>query len=110
MRLVWEDELPDPFVVRDVHQELPRLAYTTVMTTVHRLADKGLLNSCQVRGIRAHQYRRELSPKQFLVTQGSREIDDLIARYGDAALAAFAARLEEVSPERRERLRRMVDS
>lgn len=107
MQLVWEDKLPEPFIVHDVHEKLPRLAYTTVMTTVHRLADKGLLSATRLKGVRAHQYREELSPREFLNEQGGLEIDDLIARYGDTALAAFAARLEQISPERRERLRRL---
>ncbi|MHB8508025.1 MAG: BlaI/MecI/CopY family transcriptional regulator [Candidatus Dormibacteria bacterium] len=108
MQLVWDDQLPAPFIVRDVHAKLPELAYTTLMTTVHRLADKGLLNATQLQGVRAHQYRQELSPKQYLQEQGGREIDELIARYGDAAFVAFAARLEEISPERRERLRKLA--
>ncbi len=32
-------------MVRDVHLLAPELAYTTVMTTLRRLADKGLLTA-----------------------------------------------------------------
>ncbi len=43
MRAVWTGQVPEPFAVRDVHAHMPELAYTTVMTTLRRLADKGLL-------------------------------------------------------------------
>ena len=108
MTLVWENELPQPFTVRDLQVIVPELAYTTLMTTAHRLAEKGLLNSTHFRGVRAHQYRQELSAREFLRARGGREIDDLVARYGETALVAFAAKLQEISPERRERLRKLA--
>lgn len=108
MMLVWDKKLPQPFTVRDLQVFAPELAYTTLMTTAHRLAEKGLLNSTHSRGVRAHQYRQELSPSEFLRARGGREIDDLVERYGQTALVAFAAKLREISPERRERLRKLA--
>jgi predicted transcriptional regulator len=57
MRLVWAGEAGDTFVVRDVQKLMPELAYTTVMTTLHRLAEKGLVSARAERGRRAHEYR-----------------------------------------------------
>ena len=37
MRAVWTGQAAEAFVVRDVHALMPELAYTTVMTTLHRL-------------------------------------------------------------------------
>jgi penicillinase repressor len=45
MRAVWTGEVAETFVVRDVQALMPKLAYTTVMTTLRRLADKGLLTA-----------------------------------------------------------------
>lgn len=45
MRAVWSDQVLGRFVVRDVQPRMPELAYTTVMTTLTRLARKGLLKS-----------------------------------------------------------------
>jgi len=36
-------QIGETFVVRDVQALMPELAYTTVMTTLHRLAGKGML-------------------------------------------------------------------
>jgi predicted transcriptional regulator len=102
MRAVWTRALPEPFVVRDVLTITPELAYTTVMTTVRRLADKGLLTADA--GRRAHEYRATGDARQFLAQASEREATQFLTRYGDAGLAAFAARLSDLTPEQRRRL------
>ena len=55
MDQLWSDS--EPQTVREVHAALSasrNLAYTTVMTVLHRLADKGLV--VQHRANRAHRY------------------------------------------------------
>src|SRR5207248_2315049 len=104
MRLVWDNEVGGEFVVRDVQERLPELAYTTVMTTLRRLADKGLLLAEAHIGRRAHTYRAAGSPEDFLAAASRREAGEVVARYGDAALAAFAAELGDLTPEQRRRL------
>lgn len=104
MRAVWGGLLGEPFVVRDVLALTPELAYTTVMTTLRRLAEKGLLTSQAEPGRKAHQYRPAGTPGEFLANASAREAADVVERYGDAALAAFAARLAELPPEQRRRL------
>jgi predicted transcriptional regulator len=108
MRLVWAGEAGETFVVRDVQALMPELAYTTVMTTLHRLADKGLLSARAERGRRAHEYRVKQSPAAYLATASDREAAEVVARYGEAALAAFAARLAELSPQQRRRLEELA--
>ena len=109
MRLVWRRQVPEEFVVRDVQRHLSELAYTTVMTTVHRLADKGLLAMDRATGRQPHVYRAIGGPRDHLVRSGREEADALVARFGDAALAAFSTRLDALSPAHRERLRRLID-
>lgn len=104
MRAVWTGEVGEPFVVRDVQVLVPELAYTTVMTTLRRLADKGLLAAKAVAGRRAHEYRPTGDPSAFLAESSRREAADLVERYGEAGLAAFAARLDALSPEQRRKL------
>ncbi|WP_433443586.1 BlaI/MecI/CopY family transcriptional regulator [Nonomuraea sp. CA-141351] len=104
MRALWSGTVKEPFVVRDIHVLLPELAYTTVMTTLRRLADKGLLASSAEAGQRAHRYRLVQSPGEFLATVSAQETSRFVERYGDAALAAFAARLATLTPEQRRRL------
>lgn len=91
--------------VRDVlsHLEGERdSAYTTIMTVMSRLADKGLLEKSTVG--KAHLYRPAM-PKQVYDEARSRSrVRNLISEFGDTAIAQFAAELEEVDPERARRL------
>jgi predicted transcriptional regulator len=104
MRAVWTGEVTETFVVRDVQTLMPQLAYTTVMTTLRRLADKGLLTAKAEPGRRAHEYRAAGTAAQYLVRASADEAAEFVARYGDAALSAFAARLADLTPEQRRRL------
>jgi predicted transcriptional regulator len=106
MRAVWTRAVDEPFVVRDVLALMPELAYTTVMTTVRRLADKGLLTADA--GRRAHEYRASGGPRQFLAQASAHEAAEFVTRYGEAGLAAFAARLSELTPEQRRRLEDLI--
>ncbi|MHB8613709.1 MAG: BlaI/MecI/CopY family transcriptional regulator [Candidatus Dormibacteraceae bacterium] len=107
MKLIWEGRVREPFIVRDVLGLTPELAYTTVMTTLNRLADKGLLSVTKVGSHQPHKYRASGGVKEFLTDSGRAEVDRLVERYGDAALAAFAARLDRLSPATREALKRL---
>ncbi len=107
MKLIWEGRVDEPFIVRDVLAHTPDLAYTPVMTTLNRLADKGLLGVTKMASHQPHKYRARGGVSEFLSDSGRAEVDRLVERYGDAALAAFAARLDRLSPATREALKRM---
>ena len=107
MRLIWDGRVSEPFIVRDVLALTPELAYTTVMTTLNRLGDKGLLSVTKVGSHQPHKYRSSGGVKEFLADSGRAEVDRLVELYGDAALAAFAARLDRLSPATREGLKRL---
>jgi predicted transcriptional regulator len=108
MGAAWSGTLSEPFVVRDVAKLLPRLAYTTVMTTVQRLATKGLLTGVAGSGPHGHRYTVRETPDVFLGRMSRREAQTAIDRFGDAALAAFAAQLDKLSAEQRARLDRLA--
>ena len=107
MKLIWGGFVRQPFVVRDALALTPELAYTTVMTTLNRLAVKGLLQVTKVGSYQAHKYRAQGGVDEFLAASGRAEVDRLVERYGDAALAAFADRLDSLSPSTREALGRL---
>ncbi len=109
MRLVWEGRVGESFVVRSVLALMPELAYTTVMTILNRLAEKGILKVNPVAGQRAHRYLAALNPSEFLVWASRRDADQMVARYGDLALAAFADRVDQLSDAQRDRLRRLIE-
>lgn len=104
MRAIWTGAVDEPFVVRDVHHLMPELAYTTVMTTLNRLAEKGLLSVTAVRRQRAHPYRCSASPDEFLMTASRDQVAQIVEQFGDAAIAAFAEHVGTLSPEHWRRL------
>jgi predicted transcriptional regulator len=79
------------------------------MTIFNRLADKRLLEAHRMWHQRPTRYRVRWVPEAFLAEASRRGADEFIQRYGDAALAAFAARLQALTPEQRERLKRLAE-
>lgn len=110
MEAAWSRRLPAPFVVRDVAALLPHLAYTTVMTTVQRLATKQLLSGTPRGGPYGHQYTVRESPAAFVQRMSHAQARDAVDRFGDAALAAFAAQLDGLTADQRARLKRLAES
>jgi predicted transcriptional regulator len=88
-----------PVVLEQVNagrQDDKALAYTTVMTVLARLYEKGLL-SRQRRG-RGYEYRPQFDEAELVAHLSRREVDELLARYGHVALAQFAAAVDEADP------------
>lgn len=110
MLALWHGELPEPFTVAQVRDRLlPELAYTTVMTTLSRLARKGLLTVAERPGNRATHYSVGATPSGYLVELSRRQAKLLREQYGHRALAAFAAELDELSPDDLRRLQRLAE-
>ena len=98
--------------VRDVHGALnasaPReRAYTTVMTVMTRLCEKGMLSRAR-RG-RRDVYRPTGSREEWLQGQARAGVDALVEEFGDLALAHFSRQVAALDPERREALRRLAE-
>lgn len=82
--------------VRDVHEALNEkrpVAYTTVMTTMGRLADKGLLR--RVEDQRAHRFTPLLTREEYADSTVKSVVDWLVTQFGDPAVAYFIDRVEE---------------
>ena len=77
-------------------------AYTTIMTVMGRLHEKGVL----LRDRRGRQYiYRPAAPEAELIERLSGlAVDRVVERYGAAALRHFAVRLADLDPETRRRL------
>lgn len=82
-------------------------AYTTIMTVMGRLHEKGVLE----RDRRGRQYIYRVSaPEAELVDRLSGlAVDHVVERYGTAALRHFAVRLADLDPETRRRLAALAD-
>jgi predicted transcriptional regulator len=106
MDVMWQ---VDDATVRDVHERLARsrsIAYTTVMTTMARLARKGLL----VRDTAdlAHRYRPGVTREDY----GHGAVGDVLAwlldRYPEPAAAYLADVVGEIDDVTLDELRRAV--
>ena len=76
--------------VRDVHLELSNqrdLAYTTVMTTMARLATKGLLER-DTSGL-AHRYLPAITREEYARSTVTSVVDWLVDRFPEPALSYF---------------------
>jgi predicted transcriptional regulator len=84
----------------------PPRAYTTYMTVMRRLADKGLLG--RTRSGRQDTYVATLTREEYQQRRAGAEVRQLVDQYGDVALAHFARSLSELDPARRRELRRLA--
>lgn len=82
-------------------------AYTTVMTTMVRLFDKGLLR--RERQGKADIYEPVLTAEQYRQSRAEREVEALLGEYGDVALAHFARHVEGLDARRLAKLRELAD-
>lgn len=95
MDVVWSKQLQE-FAVSDVLVELERsrtIAYTTVMTTVARLHDKGLLK--RVRDGKRYLYSSKLTREEFLNATAREVLDGAVG--GQQAVAMLAEKLSIAS-------------
>lgn len=84
-----------------------QLAYTTVMTVLARLHDKGLLD--RVKAGRSYDYTPRFSEPALVDHLGRQQVDELVDRFGPVAFAQFAAALRDRDPELLARLRSLAD-
>lgn len=118
LELLWAR--PRAATVRDMHRELPELAYTTVMTTLDRLYRKGLL--IRQKPARAFAYAPRYARGELLSQLISEQLADLLGTGGQHTVllstlvrtvsqkdAALLDELEILVKAERQRLEREPD-
>lgn len=110
MEEVWRQEDTTVKLVMEAlnRKAKPPRAYTTYMTVMRRLADKGLLD--RTRNGRHDSYAPRLTRKQFQERRARAEVRGLVDEFGDVALAHFARSLSTLDPARRRQLRKLAES
>ncbi len=106
MDVVWDQ---GEVTVRDVHRALSEdrsIAYTTVMTTLGRLSDKGLLERREDQP--AHRYSARLSREQYARSTVKSVVDWLVSHFPDPAVAYLIDQVEKGDDEVIERLRSAI--
>lgn len=106
---VWRRD--EPATVKLVMDALnrkakPPRAYTTYMTVMRRLDDKGLLT--RKRSGRHDSYRPTLTREEYQERRAGAEVRGLVDQFGDVALAHFARSLSTLEPAQQRRLRRLA--
>jgi predicted transcriptional regulator len=96
LETIWSGERP--VTVRDLQPFFPRIAYTTLMTTLDRLHKKGVLERTKAR--RAYAYEPRFGRREMEVRLAARVIDDLLGPAGRAGgvepvLSCFVDALSE---------------
>jgi predicted transcriptional regulator len=97
--------------VRDVLNALsseaaPELAYTTVMTVMGNLAEKGLLQSKPVG--RTYVYTPTIAKGEFVRSQVKSVLDMLFDRFTEPTFSYFVERLNASDPEQLAELERLI--
>ena len=107
MDVVWDK---GEVTVRDVHESLNAghpIAYTTVMTTLGRLSEKGLLK--RIEDQPAHRYTPLISREQYARSTVKSVVDWLVSHFPDPAVAYFVDRVEQEDEEAIDRLRQAIE-
>lgn len=106
MQLIWQDRRS---TVKKVHRKLSQqreIAYTTVMTTMSRLADKGLLS--RERDGLAYIYSPTKTEQEFVSEMVQQVLDGLMHDYSDLTMEYMVNYLVRHRPDDLERLHKRV--
>lgn len=108
MEMMWRlEEAP----VRTVLEELnaaggKQRAYTTIMTIMVRLADKGLLQ--RRREGKTDVYMPALTRQDYRIRRAEAEVNALVQEYGEVALVSFAREMNQLDDSQRRKLQRLA--
>lgn len=103
MEFMWQTgEATVQQVVKTINRRRP-IAYTTVMTVMGHLVDKGLL----ARTMEGKRYRYQIarSRDEFLLDSSRSMIHTLVDDFGDLAIAQFLGEIDNIDAGRLEELR-----
>jgi predicted transcriptional regulator len=107
MRIAWSREAMTVRDVLDVLKKKRPLAYTTVMTVMSRLADKGLLVA--EKSGKSYRYRAAHTRETFEAQAAGQVVQALINDFGgDIALRQFVRGIAESNPDQLDQLARLA--
>ena len=102
MQIVWAQQKVTVRDVVDALAEKRPLAYTTIMTVMTRLAEKGLLR--QHRQGRAYEYEAVYTLEELATRSAGQAIRSLLADFGPVAVTEFINQVGQVDPGQLQRL------
>jgi predicted transcriptional regulator len=103
MEIIWQrEEVSVTDVVSALNDQGRKLAYTSVMTVMTRLKEKGWLEA--ERRSKAYFYRAAHSRAEAESAAVGEAVRTLLRDFGDVAVAQFLKELDEIDPEQLARL------
>ena len=108
MQIIWQDERS---TVKKVHRKLSQqrdIAYTTVMTTMSRLAEKGVLNRHR-EGL-AYVYTPAINEDDFVTMVVQQVLDGLLDDYSETAIDYMVDYLARRNPSELRRLQKALQA
>jgi len=108
MGIIWDRK--DAVAVKDVAEILSKkrqIAYTTVMTIMGRLANKGVL----VRHLQgaSYLYKPKFSKEQFVARAVHNIFSSTVSTLGEEVLTHFIKEIQKISPRKRQELLKILD-
>ena len=103
MGVIWKRSSATVRVVLEALSKKRSLAYTTVMTVMGRLTEKGLLRV--EKSGKAHTYRAAKTQAEFESEAAGQAAHSLLAKFGgEVAVSQFVKQLSETDPDQLTRL------
>lgn len=109
MDIIWQKD--SEVTVRDIYEVIAarrKLAYTTVMTIMGRLAEKGILSKRMEGNVSL--FTSAMSREAFTNNVVGSVVDSLLEDFADAAIARFVSRVGEGDRETLQRLEKLLDA
>lgn len=103
MKVMWGVGEATVQQVTDAIKRRRLIAYTTVMTVMVHLVDKGLLT--RTKQGKKYSYLVAKSRQEFLHEAARSRVQNMIDDLGDLAVAGFLGEISKIEPDRLEQLR-----
>ena len=108
MEIIWKQKKPVPVKVAfDILYKKRPIAYTTVMTIMTRLVDKGLLTR-DLQG-QKYLYKPKLAKKQFIAYAVHGIFSTAVSTLGEEALTHFIKEIQKINPKKRRELLKILN-
>lgn len=107
MEIIWRQK--DAVAVKDITEILSKkrqIAYTTVMTIMTRLANKGVL----IRHLSgpSYLYKPKVTKEQFIARAVHGIFSSAVSTLGEEVLAHFVKEIQKISPKKRQELLKIL--
>lgn len=108
MDIVWNQKKATVYTVADKLCNEKKLAYTTIMTVMTRLAKNGILTR-EKKG-KTYFYSPKESKNKFIHILAQNTISKMVDMFGEDALIAFADETKNLSIEHKDKLLSKIDN